>query len=73
MDVGMDPIMVSTAVPLALDESSFYEITEDPLARSFGDADLVGDVSEPGVGTTGNGEKDLGVIGQKAPTPRLFT
>ena len=56
---------------LALDEARLYEVGEDLLSGSFGDSDLVSDVSEADVGVVGEAEQHLGVVGDELPAAGL--
>jgi len=65
--VLVDAVAVAASVALALDVSGLDEVGKDPLCGAFGDADLFGDVTEPGVWCAGDAEEHLGVVGEEAP------
>ncbi len=63
----VDHVAVAPAASFAFDESGFCEVGHDPLGCSFGDADCLGDVSEPDVGIVGDAEQHLGVVCEERP------
>ena len=63
----VDQVAIAPAVSFAFEESSFGEVGHDPLGCSFGDADCLGDVSEPDVGVVGDGKQHLGVVCKERP------
>jgi hypothetical protein len=69
----VDPVVVSSSLALAVDVAGFDEVGEDALGGALGDADALGDVSEPGIRVLGDGEQDLGVVGEKRPGRSLST
>jgi hypothetical protein len=70
---GVDPVVVSSSLALAVDVASFDEVAEDALGGAFGDSDVVGDVAEPDVRVLGDGEQDLGVVGEECPGGDIST
>ena len=63
----VDEVAVASAVSFAFEESGFGEVDDDPLGCSFGDADRVGDVSEPDVWIVGDAEQHLCVVREERP------
>ena len=68
----VDQVAVAPAMSLAFEESGFGEVSHDPLGCSFGDADRLGDVSEPDVGIVGDAEQHLGVVCEESPVGCLI-
>jgi len=66
--VRVDPILVSAAVALSVDEAGLNKVGEDPLGGALGDPDLFSDVAEPDVRSASDAEKDLGVVGEEPPS-----
>jgi hypothetical protein len=71
--VRIDPILVSAAAALSVDETRLNKVGEDPLGGALGDPDLFGDVAEPDVRSAGYAEKDLGVVGEEPPGTRIVS
>jgi hypothetical protein len=65
--VGVDSVVVSSSLSLAVDVAGFDEVGEDALGGSFGDSDSFGDVPQPDVGVLGDSEQDLCVVGEEGP------
>jgi hypothetical protein len=71
--VGIDPILVSAPVALSVDVARLNEVGEDPLRGSFGDPDLLSDLAEPDVRSSGDAEEDLSVVGEEPPGVRVVS
>ncbi len=73
--VRVDPVLVSAAVALPVDEARLDKVGEDPLGGALGDPDLFSNIAKPDVRSAGDAEEDLGVVGEEAPGVRvgLFT
>jgi hypothetical protein len=65
--VAVDDVTIPPAYALAFDEPGLDKVGHDPLSRSLGDSDLVGDVPEPGVWIASDAEQNLRVVRQKPP------
>jgi hypothetical protein len=63
----VDQVAVAPAASFAFEESGFLEVDHDPLGCSFGDADCLGDVSEPDVGIVRDAKQHLGVVCEERP------
>ena len=68
-DVGVDAVVVSTAVPFALHVARFDQVGDDALGGSLGDSDALADITESRVRIAVEAEKDLGVVGEEPPGP----
>jgi hypothetical protein len=71
-DVPVDPVAVSPAYPLTLDEAAVDQVGEDPLGRTLRDADVFGNVTKPDLGVAGDAEENLGVVGDESPAAHCF-
>ena len=60
-------VFVPTPVPLALQISGVLELSDDPLDRSFRDADKNGDVAKYDVRVASKANQNVGVVGEKCP------
>jgi hypothetical protein len=69
----VDPVLVPTAVALSVDVARLDEVGEDPLRGSFGDPDVLSDVAEPDVRSSGDAEEDLGVVRKEPPGVRVVS
>ena len=63
----VDHVPIAPAASFAFEESGFDEVDHDPLGCSFGDADCLGDVSEPDIGIVRNAKQHLGVVREERP------
>jgi hypothetical protein len=64
---GVDPVVVSSSLALAVDVASLDEVAEDALGGAFGDAHVFGDVAEAEVGRLGEAEQYLSVVREERP------
>jgi hypothetical protein len=65
--IPVDRVVVASTDPLALEYASLDELCGDPLRRSLGDPDLVGDVPKPRVAVLRDAQKDLSVVREERP------
>ena len=64
---GVDLVGVASADAMAGEHAGLFEVLHDLLHGAFGDADLLGDVPEPGIGITRQADEDVGVVGEVGP------
>jgi hypothetical protein len=65
--IAMDRVMVSTAVARAGDVAGRGELVDDPMRRSLGDSDAVGDLAQAYAGVFRDAQQHLGVVREKRP------
>lgn len=68
-DVGADDVVVAATVLDAFDASDRFEVGEDQRCGAFGDVDSFGDVFEPEIRGSGDGEQHVSVVREKRPIP----
>jgi hypothetical protein len=56
LGLWVDPVVVASSLALTAHVAASDEVAEDALGGAFGDSDVLGDVSEPGVRVLGYGE-----------------
>jgi hypothetical protein len=65
--VVVDLVAVPPALPEPLDVARLFEIGHDPLHRTLGDADEIGDVAHAHLRLPGDAEEHVGVVGEERP------
>jgi EmrB/QacA subfamily drug resistance transporter len=68
--VGLDGIAVASAVTLAGDVASGYELDDDAVGGSFGDPDRVAEFAQPDLGVVRDADQHLSVVGEERPGSR---
>jgi hypothetical protein len=64
-----DLVAIPSALSLAQHVALVDELGEDPVGGAFGDPDRGGDVAQADARIMGHAGEDMGVIGQKVPSP----
>ena len=71
--LGVELIGVASPGAGPLQVARFDEVSNDPLGRTFGDADPVGKVAVTNAGIASDAEQHMGVVGQERPTRHAAT
>lgn len=66
-------VVVSTPDAFAHQYLGFFELTDDALNRTFGDAHLTCNVPYTRVGALGDADQDMSMVAQKGPSTHLHT
>ncbi len=65
--VPVERVGVAATLPTAGEVAALDQLADDPLGRSFGDADLAGQVPHPHVGVAVQQDENVRVVGQEGP------